>query len=91
MLVWSKLLVFTSKKLALRVYSYILKYRPLSLMSFSHPPDVTHVMVRPGLPHFSRSSASVYYTEHKTKNKKRGRPGNKASDNLCNLVFNVSG
>ena len=24
------------------------------------------------------SSASVYYTEHKPKNKKRGRPGNEA-------------
>ena len=27
-----------------------------------------------------RSSASVYYTERKPKNKKRGRPGNKASN-----------
>ena len=32
----------------------------------------------PGLPRFSRSSASVYYTERKPKNKKRGRPGNEA-------------
>jgi len=31
--------------------------------------------MRPGLPHFSCSSASVYYTERKPKNKKRGRPG----------------
>ena len=30
-------------------------------------------------PVFSRSSASVYYTECKPKNKKRGRPGNEAS------------
>ena len=34
--------------------------------------------MRPGLPRFSRSSASMYYTEHKPKRKKRGRPGNKA-------------
>jgi len=34
--------------------------------------------MRPGLPRFSRSSTSVYYTERKPKNKKRGRPGNKA-------------
>jgi len=34
--------------------------------------------MRPGLPRFSRSSASVYYTERKPKNKKRGRPGNEA-------------
>ena len=33
----------------------------------------------PGLPRFSRSSASVYYTEWKPKNKKWGRPGNEAS------------
>ena len=31
-------------------------------------------------PIFRRSSASVYYTERKSKNKKRGRPGNKAKD-----------
>ena len=34
--------------------------------------------MRPGLPRFSRSSASVYYTERKPKNKKWGRPGNEA-------------
>ena len=34
--------------------------------------------MRPDLPRFSRSSASVYYTERKPKNKKRGRPGNEA-------------
>ena len=32
----------------------------------------------PGLPRFSRSSASVYYNERKPKNKKRARPGNEA-------------
>ena len=36
--------------------------------------------MRPGLPRFSRSSASVYSTECKPKNKKRGRPGNEARD-----------
>ena len=35
--------------------------------------------MRPGLPRFSRSSASVYYTERKPKNKKRGRPGSEAT------------
>ena len=40
----------------------------------------------PGLPRFSRSSASVCYTERKPKNKKRGRPGNEASDITCELV-----
>jgi len=35
-------------------------------------------LMRPGLPRFLRSSASVYYTERKLKNKKRGRPGNEA-------------
>ena len=43
MLAWSKLLVFTGKKLTLRVYSYILEYRPLPLTSFSRPPRV-HLM-----------------------------------------------
>ena len=37
--------------------------------------------MRPGLPRFSRSSASMYYTEHKPKRKKRGRPGNEAIAN----------
>ena len=35
--------------------------------------------MRPGLSHFSRSSTSVYYTERKPKNKKRGSPGNEAT------------
>ena len=34
--------------------------------------------MKPGLPRFSRPSASVYYTERKPKNKKWGRPGNEA-------------
>ena len=37
----------------------------------------------PGLPRFSLSSASVYYTERKLKNIKWGRPGNEA-----NWVYN---
>ena len=49
-----------------------IQVRPGSLTSLSCPPsrlpDVTHVMKRPGLPRFSRSSASVYYTERKPKN-----------------------
>ena len=45
--------------------------------STSRPPDIIHVISV--LPRFSCSSASMYYTEWKPKNKKRGRPGNKAS------------
>ena len=41
--------------------------------------------MRPGLPRFSRSPASVYYIERKPKNKKRGRPGNEAKFNHCDL------
>ena len=37
-LAWSKLLVFTSKKLTLRFYSYMFEYRPLPLTSFPRPP-----------------------------------------------------
>ena len=51
----------------------------------SRPPDVIHVI---GVPRFSRSSASVYYTERKP-NKKRGRPGNEA--NLRECSDHVSG
>ena len=43
--------------------------------------------VFPGLPRFSRSSASVYYTERKPKNKKRGRPGNEATASAWNVKF----
>ena len=41
--------------------------------------------MRPGLPRFSHSSASVYYTERKPKSTKRGRPGNEAKN-----VYQVS-
>ena len=44
-----------------------------------------HVIGVPRLPRFSRSSASVYYTERKPKNKKRGRPGNEASKQASRL------
>ena len=53
----------------------------------------THVASFPGLPRFcslvcvSRSSASVYYTECKLKNKKRGRPGNEASTHVHLSIF----
>ena len=46
-------------------------------MSTSRPPDIIHVISV--LPRFSCSSAFMYYTEWKPKNKKRGRPWNKAS------------
>ena len=82
MLVWSQLLIFTGTKLTLWVYSYIFEYQSRPLTSFLHPPRV-HLMshtwwMRPGLPCFSRSSTSVYYTERKLKNKIQGRPGNEA-------------
>ena len=42
-LAWSKLLIFTSKKIALRVYSYIVEYWLLPLTSLSRPPRI-HLM-----------------------------------------------
>jgi len=45
------------------------------------------MLVFPVLPRFSRSSTSVYYTERKPKNKKRGRPGNE--DMLCPHVLKI--
>ena len=93
-LTWSKLLVFTGKKLTLRVYSYIFEYRPLPLTSFLRPPRVyltSHTWwMRPGLPCFWHSSASMYYTECKPMNKKRGRPGNKATAKPC-IILPVHG
>ena len=38
-------------------------------------------------PIFLCSSTSVYYTEWKLKNKKRGRPGNKATRNVKQVMF----
>ena len=64
---------------------------PLALSRDPGPtPSVGHVTgdmkrresIFPGLPRFSRSSASVYYTERKPKNKKRGRPGNETRDKV---------
>ena len=49
------------------------------LASTSRPPEVIHVIrvPRPSLfCFFHRSSAFVYYTERKPKNKKQGSPGN---------------
>ena len=40
--------------------------------------------------YFSRSSASVYYPEHKPKNKKTGRPGNEASCHVHVLLTRAS-
>ena len=68
-----------SKRMRTRNYSV----GPLPLTSFSHPPHIhlTSLMwwMRPGLPRFSCSSASMYYTEPKPKNTKWGRSGNEAS------------
>ena len=38
----------------------------------------SHDRCSQAFPVFLRSSTSVYYTERKPKNKKRGRPGNEA-------------
>ena len=46
--------------------------------------------MRPGLPRFSCSSASVYYTERKLKNKKWGRPGNEASYGVYHTTIPLS-
>ena len=74
-LAWSKLLAFTGKNLLLEFirYLHVFEYWLLLLHLVS-----THVMDETRLPRFSHSSASVYYTERKPKNKKRGRPGNEA-------------
>ena len=56
MLAWSKVLVFTCKKIALRVYSYIVEYWHLPLTSLSRPPCIhltSHTWrMRLGLPRF---------------------------------------
>ena len=51
--------------------------------STSSPPDVIHVI---GVPRPSPffCATSVYYTERKPKNKKRGRPGNEANNDTMN-------
>jgi len=52
--------------------------------STSRPPDVIHVI---GVPRPSPlfCAASVYYTERKPKNKKRGMPGNEATKMIQKL------
>ena len=45
-------------------------------MSTSYPPGVIHMT---SVPYFHHSSTFVYYTKHRWKNKKLGRPGNEAS------------
>ena len=66
---------FTGKKLTLWFIAYEFVVAPTST---SRPPDITW-QVFPGLPCFRRSSTSVSYTERNPKNKKRGRPGTKAT------------
>ena len=73
MLVWSKLLVFTGKKLAFRVFfRYIFEYWSLPYVHLAS----TSVMneTRPSQL-FTVSSASVYYTGCKLKNKNAGGLG----------------
>ena len=77
----SWVLRLTGKKHALRFIASILLIGHCPLpppTSTSRPPDVIHMIGVPR-PRFSRSSASMYYTERKPKNKKRGRPGNEAT------------
>ena len=77
---------YCGRALELTIQSVVFAVGPLPLTSTSRPPrihrtSVTHVMneTRPS-PLFAVSSASVYYTERKPKNKKRGRPGNEATE-----------
>ena len=51
---------------------------PSPAMSILRPPDIVDVLSVPRPSAFCHSSASVYYTECKLKNKKWGRPGNEA-------------
>ena len=67
----STILDFTGKKLALSFIAH-------ELVDGQRPPYV-HLASTRRRSRFSRSSASVYYTERKPKNKKRGRPGNEAT------------
>ena len=82
--------LYKTRALECMIQCIVFAVGPLPLTSFSCPPHV-HLMsltwwMRQGLPRFSHSSAPVYYTESKPKNKKRGRPGNEASTNLDNTV-----
>ena len=56
--------------------------------STSRPPAVIHVIGIPRPSCFLHSSASVYYPEHKPKNKKRGRPGNEATQDTLGFHGN---
>ena len=77
-------------------YSKLLSWSPPPYVIFtstSRPPCV-HLTsltwwMRPGLPHFSHPSASVYYTERKPKNTKRGRPGNEARLLHCKYYYQL--
>ena len=72
---------FTGKKLALWfiAHEFVVGHCPPPT-STSRPPDVIHVIgvPSPSLFFFLRSSASVCYTERKSKDKNRWRPGNEA-------------
>ena len=87
---WSRALsiLWTSRVLAISLERLMIKSSalfecwPLPPMSISHPPDAIHVI---GLPcFFCCSSASVYCTERKPKDKKKQKKkngGNEASIN----------
>ena len=62
---------------------YIFNYWPLLPTSTSRPPDVIHVTGDSRTsPFFTCSSASVYYTEHKLKNKNGGGLGTRLSQSI---------
>ena len=48
---------------------------------------VAHVMDSPRPSPFFTTSTSVYYCQHKLKNKKEGRPGNKATNQTLQFVM----
>ena len=79
----------TSKKLTLRFIEPVLLIgnRPPP-SSTSRPPAVIHVIGIPWPSRFLRSSASMYYPEHKPKNKKRGRPGNETTQDTLGFHGN---
>ena len=78
----SRILRLTGKKRALRFIAPVLLigYRPPT--STSRPPDVIHMIGVPRPSPFFALFSFMYYTERKPKNKKRGRPGNKASNEV---------
>ena len=91
----SRVFRLTGKKLTLRfiVYVLVVRHPPyIHLTSTSRHSHDKCSQVLPSLPHltcFCRSSTSMYYTEHKPKNKKRERPGNEAVPGTLILALHI--